>query len=146
MQAQKQKKAGKQAEWDGKPIPPERWGRDHFTTLLYVETVCVDGDGQPRAEKMRSEPGRPRRGKVGERAFDPPGRYPTRLKDGDLFGHDDWDCVSDMEHAGLIEWGGTGLQPILKLTDYGWLVAGALRRARAEGINSSNFVLPARAS
>ncbi len=50
--------------------------------------------------------------------------YPTRLKDGsELANHDDWDCISDMEAAGLVEWRGTGLQPIITLTNYGWLVA-----------------------
>jgi hypothetical protein len=120
-------------EWDHKPVPMEQWGKDHWSTLLYIESRAVDGGGQPKMAQMRQWPGRPRRGWEGGGMLPEPAAYPTRLKNGSrLAEHDDWDCVSDMEAAGLVEWHGTGLQPIIKLTSYGWLVAGALRRHRAE--------------
>lgn len=139
-----------QVEWDGKPIPLSRWGKDHWTTLLYVETRCVDHKGLPQAEHMRSEPGRPRRGHFkivdGEERMRPSSesrarRYPTRLNDGtEVFGHDDWDCASEMESAGLLLWEGTSMAPVFKLTDLGWQIVGELRRWRAEGKSSASFV------
>jgi hypothetical protein len=125
-------------EWDREPVPMELWGKDHLSTLLYIESRCVDGGGRPMLARMRHWPGRPLRGWDGsgpEGGGMPcmPTACPTRLKDGsDLSNHDDWDCVDDMEAEGLLETLGTGLQPIIKLTDYGWLVASALRRHRAE--------------
>lgn len=120
-------------EWDRKPVPMELWGKDHLSTLLYIESRAVDGGGKPKIAQMRQWPGHPRRGWEGGGMPSGPTAHPTRLKDGSgLSNHDDWDCVSDMEAAGLVEWHGTGLQPIITLTDYGWLVAGALRRHRAE--------------
>jgi len=47
-----------------------------------------------------------------------------------------------MEHEGLLEWNGTGLMPVFKLTDRGWLLAGLLRRWRAEDKPCASFVPP----
>lgn len=119
--------------WDGTPVPPERWGKDHMSTLLYIETRNVDGDGQPNRAQMRTANGRPRRGASDK---DNPPRmvdHPTVLADGTrLQGHDDWDCVNDMEAAGVIDWQGTGTYPILRLTSIGWALAAAGRRHLAE--------------
>lgn len=127
-------------EWDGKPLPVEKWGRDHISTLLYIESVCTDHQGRPDARRMRTEPGRAKRGRFSdhETAHPFPGmdskRYGTRLKDGfELFGHDDWDCVNDMVQVGLIEVYGTSLDPVMKLTDKGFAVAASLRKQKAEG-------------
>lgn len=126
----------KRKKHDGKPVPPKLWGRDHTSTLLYVETRCVDYQGVIGAVHMRSWPGRPLRGDVGGPVPSAVGGrrgVPTRLADGtELSEHDDWDCVEDMVAAGLIKWEGTGMQPILVLTDKGWRVAHRLRRLRAE--------------
>lgn len=124
----------KQRKHDGKPVPVELWGKDHRSTLLYIETQCVDQGGVPGAAQMRTWRGRPRRGRVDHRVpMDHAKDYPTILADGtELFEHDDWDCVDDMVEAGLLIWEGTGINPIFKLTDAGWRFAGALRRAKAE--------------
>jgi len=137
-------------EWDGQAIPMSKWGKDHWSTLLYIEVRCVDHRGLPEADHMRSEPGRPRRGHFkrgadGEERMRPAAvtncRYATRLNDGTkIFGHDDWSCASDIEDAGLLLWEGTGMQPVFKLTDLGWQIAGKLRRWRAEGNTSATFV------
>ncbi len=114
--------------WDGERIPPELWGKDHFSTLVYVESRNVDGDGQPIMAQMRTADGRPRRGKSGGRAPGG-GAYPTRLIDGtELHDHDDWDCVDDMVAVGVINWQGTGAYPVLRLTRKGWRLASALRQ------------------
>jgi hypothetical protein len=118
---------------DGKPVPIERWGKDHLSTLLYCESRAVDHEGRLDTRHMRAAAS----------------KYPTRLAGGDeLVGHDDYDCIADMEKAGLIENLGTGLYPAVRLTPYGWIVAGALRRYRAEArFNKDDrapFVVPAR--
>lgn len=118
---------------DGKPVPIELWGRDHESTMLYIESRCVDNGGVPLAANMRTGSGRFARGDMSHGA--PPGGkdYPTRLGDGsELHDHDDWDCVDDLVEAGLIEWQGTGANPVFVLTDIGWAFAGLLRRKRAE--------------
>jgi hypothetical protein len=60
-------------------------------------------------------------------------KYPTRLKDGELADHDDWDCMDDLESAGLLRDIGTNINPRFDLTDLGWKVAGLLRQHRAQG-------------
>lgn len=104
-------------KWDGKAIPPERWGKDHRSTLLYVETRCVDYGGKLDRRQLR----------IGS------DEHPTRLADGvDLAGHDDLDCIADFEAAGLLRNHGTGLHPAVSLTDTGWIVAGNMRREKAQ--------------
>lgn len=117
-------------QWDGERIPPEMWGKDHFSTLIYIESRIVDQDGQPVAEHMRTKPGGIRRGKVrGNASTMPPKDYPTVLQAGvKLYGHDDWDCVDDLEAAGYVDSHGTGLLPTYQLTDKGWELAHRVRR------------------
>lgn len=118
-------------------IPPEEWGEDHLTTLLYVETRCVDNRGIPKNEHMRCNPARhPAQAHSGTPRHG--GKFEgSRL----LYGasepdHDDWDCVDDMEAAGLLTNDGTGVNPLYRLTDAGWKEAHRLRRERAERSNS----------
>lgn len=130
-------------EWNGKPLPPEKWGRDHVSTLLYIESVCTDDGGRPHIDRMRSEPGRPRKGWGSSHQMSPPPptkRYATRLKDGfELFGHDDWDCAMDFVHAGLLLWEGTSLHPIFQLTDEGWKMAASLRKQKSAGRKTTEY-------
>ncbi len=85
--------------WDGNAIPVDRWGRDHWSTFAYLETRVVDNRGRLY----------PALG--GERGIDPhlrghdwTGRdHPTRLADGDLWDHDDLDCIVDAIVAGLVD-------------------------------------------
>lgn len=111
-------------------ISIKEWGRDHVSTLLYVENRCVDQGGKPAIEHMRCDPARhpglAHRGSEGKPS-------PTRLAQGVLENHDDWDCIDDFEAWGLLRNTGTGIHPVWKLTELGWAVAHALRRARAEG-------------
>lgn len=98
-------------------VPPQEWGRDHWTTLLYVETRAVDHDGILDTQYMR--PRHP--------------QYPTILKGGvrQEEGHGDYDCLNDMLDAGLITVEGSWNNKI-SLTDLGWNIAGQARRHRAE--------------
>ncbi|HSP31080.1 MAG TPA: hypothetical protein VLO13_03590 [Halomonas sp.] len=76
-----------------KAIPMNEWGKDHWSTLAYLETCVVDQNGYLDARRMRTS--------------DP--QYPTRLygyatdETRKVDNHSDWDCVSDFIVAGLVE-------------------------------------------
>lgn len=137
---------------DGKPVAPECWGVDHLSTLLYVRAVVVDHEGKPNIDRMRTWPGRPRRG--WGRGIPFPHvlvtrEYPTKLANGVMLReHDDWDCVEDLVQAGLVTWEGTGMHPILGLTPYGWRVSALAQEAYAQvgGFRAlaASFVVPPR--
>lgn len=122
-----------------KPVPVELWGKDHWSTLMYIETRCVDHDGCPNRDHMRCDtalhPGlggqhRPSHGRV----------PPTRLNNGrEVLDHDDWSCLEDAESAGFLEWTGTGIHPVFRLTPLGWKVTHALRQHRAAGKKLVDF-------
>lgn len=115
-------------------IAPERWGRDHWTTLLYAESRAVDYNGVLDNRHMRcsSRLHRPFAHSA-SKAVAPP----TRLLNGEQANHDDWSCLEDMVAAGMVEVhhaansGGIGKARVV-LTDLGWRIAHQLRRHRAE--------------
>ena len=108
-----------------------RFGRDHKSLLLYIETRCVDNDGKLEKAHLRCNPDR-------HPAFAHSGGWDDKnstrwdAKVERVVGHDDWDCIDDLVAAGLLEWLGTGTHPKFKLTETGWIVAHGLRRERAE--------------
>lgn len=146
-------------------VPMNLWGRDHWSTLAYIETRCVDHRGEIRPANMRTNTGR--HPLFGARGLGPGdgSKYPTRCNDGsELSDHDDWDCLNDMRLAGLIVivrpraaelWdvpvGSRGsikyqgrvpsseLAVKVKLTKLGNQVAGALRAHLAEKYNYATF-------
>lgn len=77
---------------------------------------------------------------------------PTRLNDGTLVAasyHDDYSCMEDLQYAGLLErpeYETYGARTIIRLTDYGWQVAGLLRRWKAEGNRVGEFTASPRTS
>ena len=132
-------------------VPREQWGRDHESTMIFVESVVVDYGGalrSPDYERMRCNPdvhpgfatGRQEGSwrDAEERGEEPSLRYGTRLKGHTSatphvkVNHDDWSCIEDFEREGLIENLGTGIRPLWKLTEEGWEYAHGLRRARSE--------------
>ncbi len=82
-------------------IQVERFGEDHWSTLAYVETVCVDRGGIIQPEKMRCN-ARRHRTFAHSLCFVSTKEYPTRLRDGELPKHDDWDCLQDLAEAGFL--------------------------------------------
>jgi len=144
----------KTERWDQQPVPQERWGKDHWTTLLYLETCTVDRRGRVEHAKMRTSRRNWRlAGRVhGESNIMPPDKYPTRLLptqgeratfDSVLLagGHDDWECMQDMADAGLLtfevedERGSHVSYPLavtVTLTDAGRNAAADARARRAE--------------
>jgi hypothetical protein len=124
-------------------IPMEQWGKDHWTTFAYLETCAVDNKGVVGREQMRCDPDiHPGLANRANSLFRT--KYPTRLKgyfkpDGTkdesvvVADHDDWSCFEDMVAAGLMEWNGTGINPVVKFTPEGHKIAGQLREHRASG-------------
>ena len=109
--------------------PIAEWGRDHWSTLMYIETRVVDHRGILERQHMRCCTK----------------RHPqfTHQACRGPIAHDDWDCVDDMVEAGLLEWHGTGIHPVFALTEKGWAMAHALRRFRAAGNSLVEFKVPA---
>ena len=110
-------------DYDGQtPIPPERWGRDHWTTIAYAFTRAGRVMGREHLRITGAPiPGVPTSVPIKE--------YPTRLQgDVELHGHDDLDCLRDAEAAGILTNVGTGMHPRVTFTAPGlilgqWLVA-----------------------
>lgn len=122
------------------PIPVELWGKDHWSTLAYVECRCVDHRGMLDRRNMRCDPElHPAHAHM---PWSPEQReaYGTRLVDGSSrTGHDDWSCVDDMEAAGHVVQEGTGLHPVLRLTSLGQAICAALRAHLAAGGTMTSF-------
>lgn len=115
-------------------IPMEKWGRDHASTVLYLETCLVDCNGKLDPRKMRINrnihPG------TGNSISS---ESPTQLSVGVVHKHDDWSCLEDAEAAGICVSVGTGINPHYNLTDEGWELIGFLRRRRAENRKAFSF-------
>ena len=133
------------------PITPEKFGKDHWSTLAYAETCAVEGSCLDK-RRLRCNPNRHPMHNVEAILFasqDRPewdAKYGTRLagffenKDLKLRvgEHDDWDCLNDLEAAGLIEVISEANAYIV-FTDLGLEVTAALRKHKANGGNFSNF-------
>lgn len=116
-----------------------RWGRDHWSLLLYLETRCVDHQGTIGFVHMRCDVSRHPFFAVNHHIVGD-AKYPTRLVGGaELKDHDDWDCFYDLEKEGLIEDIGTGINPMVKMTQKGLKLAAELRALKAAGGNLLKF-------
>ena len=114
-------------------VPPEQFGQDHWSTLLFVENIIVDHAGHlcPDDQRMRVW------------KYGAVKNYPTRLKGSKTIEHhDDWDCITDLIAAGILAERSIADGDKYFLTDYGWKVASQLRRWKADGLNISTFVCP----
>lgn len=137
------------------PVPIEQFGKDHWSLLAYCGCRVVDNNGTINNEHLRCYPPRhphyvgPRRAAFG-RVMPWQDSYGTRLAgffeasekkkpEFQLTDHDDWDCLQDLEIAGLVKIHGTGLHPLVKLTDYGYKVEARLRKHKAEGGQFNGF-------
>ena len=124
-------------------IQIKEWGKDHWSTFAYAETLAVDGGKQgliiPDRSRMRTnEKTHPHL--VGMHSGNAGGsKYPTRLKDREMDDHDDWDCLDDAIKEGLLTDEGTGLNRAFKLTKLGKKIANQLRNHKADGKNFSEF-------
>lgn len=86
------------------PIPMKHFTKDHWSLLAYVGHCVEDnggGTGHLALEKLRcNEKSHPLlAGPYTGRWQD---EYTTRIKAGETQGHDDWDCLDDLEAEGLV--------------------------------------------
>lgn len=135
-------------------IPVSEWSKDHWSTLVYLETVAVDNGGIVDNRRMRCNPRLHRElanlsfGRHGGPLIDG-SKYPTRLRDGKTVDkHDDWSCLEDMVAAELVQawlreerigevFGGS--QAKVELTNQGHELVAQLRKHKAGGGNYATF-------
>jgi hypothetical protein len=140
-------------------LPPSTWGKDHWSTLAYAETVMTECGGfqlglDPRMRMSRktyrvmSDCPSPKRHSSTLnllRATRPlePGDG-TRLKDSStVSGHDDYACLEDMAQLGFFDLGPVGFKAgkTLRLSELGRKVTSALRSHKQDGHNFADFQL-----
>lgn len=141
-------------------ISVEKFGKDHWSLLAYVESCCVDGrDGIGRLDRSRmrcNEVKRPLLTAVFRGpSFGWSQSHGTRLSgffkfedchdsqksiDAGLLlpEHDDWDSLDDLEGAGFVEILSL-VNGHVKMTVLGQNVAGALRSFKAQGGKFADF-------
>src|SRR4029079_15268500 len=98
--------------------------------ILYIESRCVDHAGRLDDRNLRCNPER-HTGHVKHGPWET--AYGTRLSDGVvLAAHDDWDCIDDLEAAGLIERHGSAINSVFRLTSEVLCMVVMLRKERQE--------------
>lgn len=121
-----------------KKIHIQNFGKDHWSTFAYLETLSVDHEGMiiPDVRKMRTNH------HTHPSVSNPidGSKYPTVLRDGTILqGHDDWNCVDDLIENGLLNDIGTGTNGIFRLTVKGKDVANLLREHKSKGGKFKDF-------
>lgn len=146
-------------------VPVTKFGKDHWSTLAYMETVMVECGGfqvgfdcrmrqaRRNTRVMLDECRSPKR----TTSFNPvppfgwDDKWSTFLGDGSqVMGHDDWDCVQDMAAAGFLSFrkgkrakvaAAEDVQPkvVLHLSDLGRAMADRVRAHKAKGGSFANF-------
>jgi hypothetical protein len=124
-------------------IKVKDFGADHWSTFAFLAAAEVGRDGEFDLRRMRVDAERHLH-LTGE---DPrlPVRVgkcpPTRIKGGEVSGHDDFDCAHDLVEAGLLVATGSGLHPGFRMTDDGWKVLRALLEHRRTGGTFAGFAV-----
>jgi hypothetical protein len=119
-------------------IPIKNWGKDHWSTFAYAETLAVDHKGivVPEPTRMRTN----HKTHPFMRSPIDESKYPTILKNGEAVrDHDDWNCLDDAVENGLLDDIGTGLIRTFSLTKRGREVADLLREHKSSGGTFKNF-------
>lgn len=145
-------------------VPLEQWGKDHWSTLAYVEVRIVEHDGWIDQRHMR---GRDERYPTRARHMAPSAAQALRTAGQPveltrlIAGHGDWDCVADFYAEALVDvagdvpdktLGGRVLARLnaerrarLTFTSRGAVIAGALRAHKIAGGTFASFELPSAA-
>lgn len=136
-------------------VSMSRWGKDHWSTLAYIETVMVNCEGfqvgsDPRMKANRrnfrvlaQECPNPRRAtrSAPSLAMVMRPEHATRLRDGTVMpNHDDWECLQDFAAEGLFA-GAAQVEPkkTLQFSARGLALAADLRAYKAQGGQFANF-------
>lgn len=131
-------------------IKISQFGKDHWDLLAHVEYRIMNHQGRLNLVHLRVKNPALQQNMTGVNMWKP--EYGSRLfgywnKDGSvnpklkILDHDDFDCLDDLENAGLIKSFGTGLHPAYKLTKEGVRVVGLLTLHKQEGKNYAAFIL-----
>lgn len=135
----------------------ERFAKDHWSLLAYVESQCVDSQdsiGRLQRNRMRCNSeknpqmsaGLPWRDTYSSRMQ---GSLDFNLSNEDEFkkavesgavilGHDDWDCLDDLDDNGLVEIISLA-NCAVTMTKKGMQMAAKLREHKANGGNFAGF-------
>ena len=133
-----------------KTVSIEEFGKDHWSLLGYIETCCVDANnssGKIDNDRMRTNTNR-YKGKCQIIWMD---KYSTRLKTFPwkskdekektrhrIDGHDDWDCLWDLEQAGFVNLI-SYVNGFVQISGEGLAMAAEIRAHKANGGFFSNF-------
>jgi hypothetical protein len=135
------------AKTNPSPIPPARFGKDHWSTFGYLCCIITSDKGVPDMRRLRIDcsrhpgfKGPMMRGFADGKGYPTIGRIlPSGEKDM-IENHDDIDCIKDLVAAGLVEWKGTGVTPVFALTKLGWKVNREMTEWKAEDRRFIDFV------
>lgn len=137
----------------GDAIPMELFGKDHWSLFAYVETRCVDHDGILNRPHLSCNASRhPLQSHSGgwspEFSSRLKGFFDEEHKDKSfaekaeaglvVMGSDDWDCLENLEQAGLLEIISMANMGVV-MTKEGHRIAGLLREHKAGGNNFATF-------
>jgi len=126
-------------------IPMSKWSKDHWSLLAYLETCCVDNNGQINFDRIRVNPGTHAivaGGRIAGNRWE--SSWGTVVAAGlHLDQHDDIDCLEDLEAAGLIHVH-SFVNGIVQLSLDGIDIAQQLRRWKADGKQYRDFKPQAR--
>lgn len=121
-------------------ISIDLFGKDHWSTLAYIETVIVENtfyelksDSHMRTHSHHKNLLGKHQQMFGMGTGD---KYGTRLNNGEeIFHHDDWDCIFDAEKEKIVKIENNKV----KFTDYGYSILAQLRKHKSEGGSFSDF-------
>ncbi|HEY4278377.1 MAG TPA: hypothetical protein VGM91_09170 [Conexibacter sp.] len=110
--------------------PLGKFGPHHWQMLLVLENAEV-ARAPVDVSRLRCNPETHPLRRVEGSPFWAPGDG-SALRDGTVVvDHDDYDCLHDLALAKLMRWRGTVERPLFMLTEEGWRLAAAARRAVA---------------
>lgn len=121
-----------------------KFGKDHWSLLTYIETCCVDNGGAIDFRRIRVNPETHPLCAVGQyspRQWKP--TYSTILNDNTLlYGHDDIDCLDDLEKAGMI-YIKSLVNGFMVISPLGIEISAMLRKHKIEGKQYRDFEIGA---
>jgi len=139
-------------EFAAEYVPLALFGKDHWSTLAYIETRIVDHRefriiGDPRMRTCRRCWRIQNSAKGRDRALvsvDGGHEYPTRLADGrQAAKHCDWDCMQDLIATGILATRGKpDIGKKVTITKHGFPIVAALRQHKARGGTFATFQPP----
>lgn len=137
-------------------VSVDKFGKDHWALLGYIETCCVEPrENKVNHDNMRTNPNRNlelgfHKSRLGTemkwkdeystrlRTFPWKSTSKTEKAKHRVAGHDDWDCLKDLERAGLARLI-SYVNGFVQITDAGLAIAAEMRAHKAKGGYFSNF-------